>query len=183
MTKKQQRISRFLSLVLRHDPASIGLRLDARGWAEVTDLLSCLNNHKKPLTRTDLESIVTENNKSRFTFSEDGTKIRASQGHSINIDLDLTPQTPPDLLYHGTATRFIEDIANQGLLKMSRQHVHLSHDPRTAHSVGQRHGRAIILEVAAKLMVSHGHEFFLSENGVWLTDTVPPDYLNRRFTL
>ena len=183
MTKNEQRTSRFLSLVLRHDPGAIGLSLDAEGWADVKTLLDRLKEHRKSVTRDMLENIVSENNKQRFHFSEDGTRIRAAQGHSIEIDFKLVAKTPPDVLYHGTASRFVEEIANDGILKMSRQHVHLCEDPRAAHLVGQRHGRAIILEIAAKLMTSHGHQFYLSENGVWLTEHVPPDYLNRRFKL
>ncbi len=182
MTPKEKRISRLLSLVLRHDPASIGLTLDSQGWAKVDDLLDCLAKHKKETSLESLQTIVAENNKSRFAFSEDETKIRASQGHSINIDLQLTPQSPPEFLYHGTCTRFMEAIEKEGLMKMSRQHVHLSADISTAHTVGKRHGNPIILEVAASLMESHHFKFYLSENQVWLTDHVPPDYLTRRFS-
>jgi len=183
MTKNEQRISRFLALVLRHDPASIGLKLDPHGWASIDDLINCLAAHGKSISLTGLENIVASNNKKRFAFSEDKTAIRASQGHSVDIDLKLTPKSPPEVLYHGTATRFMNCIEQEGLCKMSRQHVHLSSDVRTAHDVGRRHGKAIILEVAARLMESHNFKFFQSDNGVWLTDSVPPDYLNGRMKI
>jgi putative RNA 2'-phosphotransferase len=183
MTKKHQRTSRFLSLVLRHDPAVIGLQLDPQGWASVDDLLAALKDHRKPLTLSELKSIVSGNNKRRFHFSEDGTRIRAAQGHSIEVDLQFNEQTPPDLLFHGTATRFMNLIEREGINKMSRQHVHLSADIRTAHSSGRRHEKSVILEVAAALMQTHGFKFFLSQNGVWLTESVPPDYLARRFSI
>lgn len=183
MTKKEQRASRFLSLILRHDPSVIGIELDSQGWASVDDLLAALQAHRKPLTLNELKTIVHENSKSRFHFSDDGSHIRAAQGHSIEVDLQFTEQTPPDLLYHGTANRFMDLIERQGLMKMSRQHVHLTSDVRIAHDVGRRHGKPIILEVSAGPMSAHGHAFFLSANGVWLTESVPPDYLSRRFSL
>ena len=183
MTKRQRRTSRFLCLVLRHDPAVIDLQLNSQGWATVDDLLSALQAHGKPLSLSKLKSIVSGNNKRRFHFSEDGTRIRAAQGHSIEVDLQFNKQTPPDLLFHGTATRFMNLIEREGINKMSRQHVHLSADIRTAHSVGRRHGKPVLLEVAAALMHTHGFKFFLSQNGVWLTESVPPDYLARRFSI
>lgn len=183
MNKHEQKLSRFLSLVLRHKPEEIGLELDPQGWASVDDLLSRLEQYGKKLTLEGLQRIVAENNKKRFAFSDDGKSIRASQGHSIEIDLALTHQAPPEFLYHGTATRFMGFIENEGLTKMSRQHVHLSADIHTAHDVGKRHGKPIILEITASVMRDHGHQFFLSENGVWLTESVPPDYLTRRFSL
>lgn len=183
MTKHEQKISRFLTLVLRHDPASIGLKLDPHGWADIHDLIQCLAAHGKSISLSGLQNIVASNNKQRFAFSDDTNSIRASQGHSINIDLKLTPKSPPEVLYHGTTSRVMDSIEQEGLSKMSRQHVHLSSDLRTAHEVGKRHGSPIILEVAARLMESHHFNFFQSDNGVWLTDSVPPDYLNGRIKI
>ena len=183
MTKTEQKISRFLTLVLRHDPAAIGLTLDAHGWAKNDDLLRCLQQHGQNLTLEGLQNIVNGSPQQRFSFSDDGSQVRASQGHSVDIGLKLSPQIPPQFLYHGTATRFMEFIEREGLKKMTRQHVHLSAKPRTAHESGNRHRQPIILEISAETMSHHGLKFFLSENGVWLTDSVPPDYLNRRFQL
>ena len=178
MTPKEiTRRSRLLSLVLRHQPEVIELQLDERGWTRIDHLLEQLAAHGNPTTRTELEQIVTDNDKQRFTFSEDGHRIRANQGHSIPIDLHLPPATPPDILYHGTATRFLTSIMAEGLRPGSRQHVHLSLDRNTATAVGNRHGRAIILTVDAASMVAAGHVFFVSKNGVWLTDSVPREFL------
>lgn len=170
-------ISKFLSLVLRHQPEKIGLQLDDQGWAEVEELLQRANAKGKQLTRTLLEQVVAENDKQRFSFSEDGRRIRANQGHSINIDLALTPTEPPAILYHGTATRFLDSIRAQGLHSGNRQHVHLSRDVETATKVGQRHGQPVVLIVQAAAMTSAGRLFWLSENGVWLTEAVPPEFL------
>ncbi|MEM9527465.1 MAG: RNA 2'-phosphotransferase [Bacteroidota bacterium] len=171
------RISRKISLVLRHKPKAIGLQLDPHGWAQVDDLLRLMTASGTPLSRPDLEQIVAENNKQRFRFSEDGTKIRANQGHSIDIDLQLKPQTPPPVLYHGTASTSVASIMSTGLHSRKRQHVHLSHDTETATMVGKRHGKPVILRVDAAAMASDGYEFFCSENGVWLTHEVPVKYL------
>lgn len=181
VSQKKNKISRTLSLVLRHDPGAIKLTLDPEGWASVDELLARMAQHGKPIDRAILTEIVAGNDKQRFRFSKDGERIRANQGHSIDIDLGLQEKEPPELLYHGTATRFMDLIENEGLQKMARRHVHLSPDIRTAHAVGRRHGRAIILEIAARVMANHGRKFYLSDNGVWLTDEVPPNYLIRRF--
>jgi putative RNA 2'-phosphotransferase len=170
-------MSKFLSLVLRHKPEAIGLTLAANGWADVDELITRANQQGKRLTRPLLEEIVATNDKKRFAFSADGTKIRASQGHSVTVDLELKPQTPPETLFHGTATRFLDGIKQQGLLPGSRQHVHLSLDEETAIKVGQRHGKPIILRIRSGEMHRSGREFFLSENGVWLTASVPPEFL------
>ena len=183
MTKNEQKIGRFLSLVLRHDPASIGLKLDNQGWADVNELLACLKQNGKKLSLAGLKTIVETNNKKLFSFSEDGTRIRAAQGHSVDIEIKLTPQSPPKFLYHGTSARFMDMIESKGLSRMSRQHVQLCSDVRNAHEFSQRHRKPIILEIAASLMESHKFQFYLSENGDWLTEAVPPDYLNGQITL
>lgn len=172
------RIGKFLSLILRHEPSKINLTLDSEGWASVTALLTQLAKHNHPLTMEDLETIVETNNKQRYSFNEDKTHIRANQGHSLKqIDLGLTPQTPPKVLYHGTVTRFLASIREQGLIKGSRQHVHLSLDQATAHKVGSRHGKPVVLTIDAEQMHRNGLLFYCSENGVWLTDHVPVQYL------
>ena len=175
--KERTRTSKFLSLVLRHEPEKIGLKLDAAGWADVDELLFACRMHGHPIERGELEEIVATNEKKRFAFSDDGRKIRASQGHSIEVSLGYTPQVPPARLFHGTATRFLDSIRRDGLLKGERHHVHLSAEEATARIVGQRHGRPAILVVKAESMVAAGHAFFLSENGVWLTDHVPTVFI------
>jgi putative RNA 2'-phosphotransferase len=171
------KISKFLSLVLRHQPETIGLHLDAQGWADVEELLAKARQGPQPLTREVLEEVVATNDKKRFAFSVDGTKIRASQGHSIEVDLALAPQAPPEILYHGTADRNLPSIRASGLLKGKRQHVHLSLDEQTATKVGQRHGRPVVLTIRTGEMHCQGHVFFCSANGVWLTDSVPPAFI------
>ncbi len=170
--------SKFLSLVLRHRPDKIGLTLDAQGWADVDELLRKANQHGVALTRDRLQQVVAQNDKQRFAFNADGTRIRASQGHSIQIDLGLEPIAPPQLLYHGTATRFLASIRQQGLVRGQRDHVHLSPDEATARKVGARHGEPIVLVVNAEKMHAAGFIFYRSANGVWLTDHVPVEYLN-----
>ena len=165
--------SRFLSLILRHKPETIGLRIDANGWADVDELIRLMNERGKAITRPLLERVVAENNKKRFAFSPDGTRIRASQGHSVEIDLGLSPATPPAVLYHGTSADAVASIRATGLNSGSRQHVHLSPDVATATAVGRRHGPPVVLEVAAGKMAAAGHVFYQSDNGVWLTDAVP----------
>lgn len=169
--------SKFLSLVLRHKPEEIGLVLDANGWADVDELIRLVNQHGRSLTRELLNRVVAENEKKRFAFSDDGNRIRASQGHSVEIDLALTPSAPPELLYHGTATRFLDSIRATGLHSANRQHVHLSRDMETATKVGQRHGKPAILTILSGAMHASGHAFYLSANGVWLTDQVPTPYI------
>jgi putative RNA 2'-phosphotransferase len=151
--------------------------LDENGWADVEELIRLASAGGRPLTRSLLQRVVKENDKQRFAFSADGRKIRASQGHSIEVDLDLPPAEPPELLYHGTASRFLDSIRSQGLRAGSRQHVHLSSDAKTATKVGQRHGQPVVLLVRAQDMHAAGHAFFLSANGVWLTEHVPVEYL------
>jgi len=170
-------ISKFLSFVLRHSPEIIGLSLDENGWANVDELLQKSSRDGKILTIEMLTHVVESNDKKRFSFNNDKTKIRASQGHSIEIELNLTAVSPPEHLYHGTVAKYLEDIKKQGLQKMSRQHVHLSKDKETAVKVGSRRGLAQILTVSAGEMHRAGFQFFLSDNGVWLTDSVPENYI------
>ena len=173
----KKRISKFLSLVLRHEPETIGLHLDEQGWADVTELLEKSRAKGRAFGLADLEEVVITNDKQRFAFNEDRTRIRANQGHSIEVDLALEPKTPPDILFHGTVARFLDAILSEGLAKMSRQHVHLSADRETAERVGSRRGAPVVLVVKAGEMARQGHVFFLSENGVWLTDIVPVGYI------
>jgi putative RNA 2'-phosphotransferase len=171
-------ISKFLSRVLRHRPGQIGLTLDAQGWADVDELVLKANQHGVALTRPVLNEVVTQNDKQRFAVNADATRIRANQGHSIKIDLGLEPLIPPGLLYHGTATRFLDSIQQQGLLRGQRDYVHLSPDAITAHRVGARHGEPIVLVVQAGQMHSDGFTFYCAANGVWLTLYVPREYLS-----
>jgi putative RNA 2'-phosphotransferase len=177
MKSQHVKISKFLSYVLRHRPEAIGITLDDNGWVEVDRLLEAMKAAGKHVNRKVLDEVVRTNDKQRFAFSDDGTKIRASQGHSIQVDLDLTPVTPPDVLYHGTATRFLDSILSAGLQSRNRQYVHLSPDEQTALRVGQRHGKPAILRIDARAMHVDGHTFFFSANGVWLTARVPSKYL------
>ncbi|MEM9554577.1 MAG: RNA 2'-phosphotransferase [Acidobacteriota bacterium] len=170
--------SKFLSYVLRHKPESIGLTLDSGGWAETQVLIDLANTAGKQLTLEQVQDVVAWNAKQRFSFSPDGRRIRAVQGHSIAVDLKLEPVQPPESLFHGTAKHSLDSILDKGLLKMRRQHVHLSLDVDTASAVGRRHGELVVLTVAAGAMCRDGHEFFRSENGVWLVDHVPPMYLS-----
>ncbi|MCS0590779.1 RNA 2'-phosphotransferase [Massilia norwichensis] len=171
--------SKLLSYVLRHRPDSIGLALDAHGWAGVDELLACLAAHGKPVERALLDRVVASNDKQRFAFSPDGTRIRASQGHSIAVDLQLQEAEPPAVLYHGTASRFLKSILASGLRPGARHHVHLSADIDTATRVGARHGFPAVLAVDAARMRTDGIVFYLSDNGVWLTAEVKPKYLGQ----
>jgi putative RNA 2'-phosphotransferase len=176
--KDKKRISKLLSLVLRHEPEYIGLELDGNGWAVVAELMAKAAKKGYTFSREELEEVVVTNDKQRFAFDEDGLKIRANQGHSIEVDLEMIAQTPPTVLYHGTVERFLVAIRSEGLKKMSRQHVHLSKDRETAIKVGSRRGKPLILTVRAGDMAMDGFVFFLSENGVWLTDAVPAKYID-----
>lgn len=171
------RLSRFLSLILRHNPEKIGLNLDDHGWTEVNHLLERLAANGKTTTREQLDHVVKTNDKKRFRYSDDGTQIRANQGHSINIELNLPPSTPPELLYHGTASRFYNSILEKGLNRGNRQHLHLSEQKETAIAVGTRHGKPIIFRVKSAQMHHDGYQFYRSDNGVWLTESVPVHYL------
>jgi len=177
MKDRHVRISKFLSLVLRHRPEKLGLALDREGWVSVSDLLEALEAHGRRLTPDELREVVRSNDKQRFSFSPDGLSIRANQGHSVEVELGYEPAEPPALLYHGTAERFVPSIREQGLLKGRRHHVHLSEQEATAHAVGSRYGRPVVLRVASGRMHADGHAFFRSANGVWLTDQVPARYI------
>ncbi|GAB2945464.1 RNA 2'-phosphotransferase [Hymenobacter coalescens] len=172
-----RRLSKFLSLVLRHQPEAIGLTLDAAGWADVGELLQRLAQHGHAADRPLLEAVVAESDKQRFAFSPDGRRIRANQGHSVPVELGYAPQTPPAQLYHGTATRHLAGIRAEGLRRGERHHVHLSPDADTARRVGQRHGAPVVLTVQAGEMSRQGYLFYQSDNGVWLTEHVPPQFL------
>lgn len=169
--------SKFLSLVLRHKPELIGLQLDAAGWADI-DLLIALSQAHRPLTRASIQAVVASSDKQRFAISEDGLRIRANQGHSVEVDLQLEAVAPPVRLYHGTAARFVENIRREGLSRRSRHHVHLSADIDTAMRVGTRHGTPVVLVVRAAEMAAAGHAFHRSANGVWLTDAVPAAFID-----
>lgn len=176
---KQQlkKLSKFLSFLLRHKPETIGLRLDENGWANVQELLQKMTATGKTIAPELLEQVVKNNDKQRFSFSDDGLSIRANQGHSLTIDLDLHPTTPPNQLYHGTAKRNLSAIQAKGLLKQNRHHVHLSENKATAIAVGKRYGSPVVLKVDAQRMNEHGILFYCSANGVWLTDHVAIQYL------
>ena len=169
-------ISKLISLVLRHHPERLGLTLDAHGWADTKALIEAINAIQ-PFDMERLESIVSTDSKQRYTFSPDKTRIRANQGHSVAVDLELTPQTPPAILWHGTGERFVSAIEREGLKPMGRQYVHLSADPDTAVKVGRRHGRPALFSIDAARMSGDGLSFYRSKNGVWLTDAVPLQYL------
>jgi putative RNA 2'-phosphotransferase len=177
MDKRHTKISKFLSYVLRHRPDEIGLVLDSAGWIAIDRLLAACAAHGTEVSRADLEYVVEHNDKRRFAISDDGQRIRASQGHSTDVALGYEPRVPPELLYHGTATRHLPGIRAHGLVKGKRHHVHLSGDNATARSVGQRHGLVVVLEVRAGEMARAGFTFYVSENGVWLTEAVPYRYL------
>lgn len=174
----RERISKYISLILRHHPEAAGVTLDAHGWAQVDELL-CGVGRKYPLTREQLEEIVRTDGKQRYAFSEDGTRIRANQGHSVRVDVELRQLPPPETLWHGTAVRFLPSIMATGLRPGSRLYVHLSADPDTARAVGRRHGKAAVLAVDSGAMARQGFVFLQSENGVWLTLHVPPQFLSR----
>ena len=171
------RVSRFLSMVLRHRPETVGITLDEAGWTDVDELISACARRGRRFTRADLDHVVATNNKKRFAYSDDGRRIRASQGHSVEVDLGLVSAEPPGVLYHGTAAATLPVILREGLRPMSRQDVHLSADAETAVRVGSRHGRPVVLEVDAAGLAAAGHVFRVSANGVWLTDAVPPERL------
>ncbi|MEO6253169.1 MAG: RNA 2'-phosphotransferase [Ferruginibacter sp.] len=178
MSDTHKHISKFLSLVLRHKPEEIDLKLDSNGWADTDVLIEKLKNRGFDIDFELLEEVVTGNDKQRFSFNEDYSAIRANQGHSVDIDLALDPAKPPEQLYHGTVAKFIETIKTGGLQKMSRQHVHLSRDIETAKKVGARRGKPVILVIDSGKMSDDGYVFYVSENGVWLTEQVPVKYIS-----
>jgi len=166
--------SKFLSLILRHKPETIGIKLDSEGWADIDEMIRL---SKGKLTRPCIDQAVKENSKQRFGVSEDGKRIRARQGHTVNVDLGFTPVEPPEILYHGTYPDVLPLIRRDGLCKMYRQHVHMTDDLNTASLVGMRRGAPVTLRIKAKAMFQRGFLFYKSENGVWLTGHVPPEYL------
>jgi putative RNA 2'-phosphotransferase len=179
MSIEHTKVSKFLSYVLRHKPDAIGLTLDEQGWADIAALIENTNATDQgfTLTRSLLQTVLDSNDKKRFTISDDGKKIRAAQGHSVGIDLQLKPVEPPEFLYHGTATRFLPSILQEGLKPQQRQYVHLSQDIQTATKVGQRYGKPVVLTIKARLMFEEGSKFYLAENGVWLTNEVPSTFI------
>lgn len=174
--KLYKKESKFLSLVLRHRPNLIDIKLDKQGWTDVEILLEKLKLHGKKIDFITLEEVVLHNNKKRFAFNPTKTKIRANQGHSIKVELGYIPQIPPEKLYHGTISKFLSKIFKEGLKKQKRHHVHLSTDVETAINVGKRRGEAVILVISAKKMHEEGYHFYQSENGIWLTEKVPIGY-------
>lgn len=176
MNNDNKTLSKFLSLILRHKPETIGLTLDPEGWADVNQLLALLNENGYPLTLEKLSHIVATNDKKRFAFSSDHTRIRASQGHSLDLDLGYPEIQPPPILYHGTADRFLDSILKTGLEKRARHHVHLTESIAIALEVGKRYGKPVLVAIDAATMYKGGHKFFRSENNVWLTNHVPPMY-------
>lgn len=176
--KDKRRISKFLSLVLRHRPEYINLQLNENGWANVDELIEKAKSRKINFSIEQLNEIVATNDKQRFAFNDNHTMIRANQGHSVKtIDLRLEAVKPPEFLYHGTVAKFMDSIRNTGLQKRSRQHLHLSEERETATKVGSRRGEAIILIIASGEMYNKGFKFYRSENNVWLTDHVPTEFI------
>lgn len=171
-------VSKFIALILRHKPETIGITLDEHGWANVDELIEGISK-TYPIDVAILEEIVATDNKQRYTFNEDHTLIRANQGHSIQVDVELRKECPPEILYHGSAEKYENSIDEQGLIPKSRLYVHLSNDYATAANVGKRHGRPVIYKVKSSQMEQDGYDFFLSENGVWLTKAVPVQYLEK----
>ena len=169
-------ISKYLCLILRHKPETIGITLDAHGWANVNDLIKGVNKTHK-LDMDILEEIVATDNKQRYSFNEDKTMIRANQGHSVNVDVELEEVIPPEYLFHGTATKYMDSIWKTGLVPKSRLYVHLSEDTETATNVGERHGKPIVFRIKSKCMYLQGYKFYKSQNGVWLTKEVPAEFL------
>ena len=175
--KRRTHLSKFLSKHLRHTPEDLGLTLEPGGWVPISEVIEGAARAGLPFTREDLDEVVHSSDKQRFAFDEAGTKIRANQGHSTEVDLQFEPAEPPAVLYHGTPERNVESILRDGILKMARHHVHLSADTMTASKVGERRGKAVILVVDTAAMRTDGCVFFRSANGVWLVDRVPPEYL------
>lgn len=177
MSNKKNNLSKFISLILRHKPEAIGITLDEHGYANVDELIEGINKQNYIIDFDKLKDIVDTDNKQRYSFNKDFTKIRANQGHSIKVDVELEEKRPPKYLYHGTATRFVESIHNEGIKPQSRLYVHLSDNHTTATKVGTRHGSPEVLVVEARNMYKDGYKFYLSKNGVWLTEYVPTQYI------
>ena len=179
MEKRLVTVSKYLAKHLRHAPHELGLTLRPGGWVPVDDLLAAAGRHGFPITYDELVGVVEAGDKRRFAFDVSGELVRANQGHSVEVDLQLEPAEPPEVLYHGTVGRFLPAILAEGLVRGNRHHVHLSRDVETARKVGARRGKPVILAVEAGRMHRDGHAFFVSANGVWLTDAVPPGYLSQ----
>lgn len=175
--KRLTDLSKFLSFVLRHEPGAIGIELDRNGWVEIDRVVAQCVAHGKAVSRDLVEEVVATSAKQRFAISDDGRRIRASQGHSVPVELGYEPAEPPELLFHGTVRGSLSSIRAEGLLKQNRHHVHLSRDVATARTVGARRGKPVVLRIAAGRMHRDGHVFFQSANGVWLTERVPPAYI------
>ena len=173
-----EKTGRYLSFVLRHKPEAAGITLDGHGWARVDELIAGVSR-THPLTMELLEEIVATDNKQRYSFNEDKTLIRANQGHSIPVDVELKEAVPPAVLYHGTGEKYVMSIDRLGLIPKSRLYVHLSADYDTAVTVGARHGTAFVYDVDTVNMIADGYKFLISENGVWLTESVPVKYLSK----
>ncbi|MUL36173.1 RNA 2'-phosphotransferase [Gloeocapsopsis dulcis] len=173
------KISKYLSKHLRHQPERLGLKLTLGGWVKVDELLMACAKNAFPISRSELDEVVAKNDKKRFSFDATKTLIRANQGHSVEIDLQLEPAIPPNVLYHGTGHKAVNLIQQHGLNKMSRHHVHLSPDIETARKVGARHGRSVVFAIDTAAMQQAGYTFYCADNGVWLVDSVPTDYLHR----
>ena len=178
--KKKVKTSRFISLILRHRPEAVGISLDAHGWADVQALISGINRSGGHTVDMEiLEEIVRTDEKQRYSFNEDHTKIRANQGHSIPVDVELEEKSPPDMLWHGTGEKYVSSIDKKGLIPKGRLYVHLSSDIETARKVGSRHGKPVIYEIDCRKMKEDGYRFFLSANHIWLTKEVPAKYLKK----
>ncbi len=175
--KENTRLSKLLSYILRHNPGKIGIELDKNGWINVDELISKLNAQTNQFNFEILKHIVDTNSKKRFAFNEDFSKIRASQGHSVEVELGYKEQQPPEILYHGTVEKFLSEISQASLKKIDRHHVHLSADKLTAMKIGERRGKPIVLTIRSGDMFLNNFKFYLSDNGVWLTDNVPSIYI------
>lgn len=169
-------LGKFISLILRHKPETIGIKIDTNGWVNVNDLINGIKRKGFKIDFQILSNLVENNDKQRFTFNEDKTKIRANQGHSLHVELNLEELTPPVILYHGTSKRFLDKILQEGLTKQGRNHVHLSVDEKTALEVGKRYGIPVLLKIDSKRMSEDGIRFFKSKNNVWLTEYVSTRY-------
>lgn len=176
--EKSDKLSVFISLILRHKPDVVGIQLDEHGWANVDELIEGISKTGRKINMDILNEIVRTDNKQRYSFNSDKTLMRANQGHSIPVNVELEEKQPPKYLYHGTAERFLNAIITEGLRPMSRLYVHLSKDEETAVKVGKRHGSPVVLKVRSEEMWKNGVKFYLSQNGAWLTKYVEPKYFD-----
>lgn len=176
------KMGKYISLILRHKPEIINLKIDEHGWANVDELLKGINDSGRYISKEMLNMIVETNDKKRYQYNNDHTKIRANQGHSIRVDVELHEKVPPDVLYHGTAQEYLDKIRKSGIRKMNRLYVHLSKDMETAMRVGKRHGQPIVLIINTKAMINDGYKFYYSNNGVWLCDDIAYSYIEEVIT-